>query len=477
MQVVDRAGALLGVTELDHDGAAFGSGDATLKDGARLVAVGARGADQVEARALVFAGAGEGLLPLVFPLLLFGETLVAAVVADQASGGGGGEGLAEGDADVILDLSDGRTLRDTGAEDDHADDEAGGFLTLDDRLAGGAAARNECDRAGETAALIGAIGEDDGRVGAHAFVRLVSRDATDRLSTDLTDAVLEVGEDDQGVVGAVVLEDIEPAADGARLEVTGVLLVDSSPSGGELINICLGRDDFSLGVLLGAAARRTIKERRTLKLFTTDDFVVMDVDEDPIAQVDVGVRELVADFRFDPVEVRKHRGRGVEIDRQALGEDVRAHDRAGDEVLAAAGAHTFTRADTAAGAAAEALGGTSGHRAGDHRGRRSGVRHVRQRDRSRGALGSDTRGRLGERLDVLRLHLALSALDALTAGTAARARGEGVRVLLGVIGDRGDNEGRGDEDQQDVDRQGDRKTAGADALPERALHALRSEGV
>ena len=71
----------------------------------------------------------------------------------------------------------------------------------------------------------------------------------------------------------------------------------------------------------------------------------------------------------------------------------------------------------------------------------------------------------------------LSALNAFAAGAAARPRGEGVRILLGVIGDRGDDESRGDKDQKDVDPQGDGKTAGTDALPELALHALRTERV
>ena len=315
MQVVHRVGALLGVTELDHDRTAVGGGDAALKDGPGLVTVSTGGADEIEARSLILAGTGEGLLPLVFPLLLFGEALVAAVITDDATGGGGGEGLAEGEADVILDLDDRRAWRDTRAEGNHADNQTRGLLTLHDRLAGGTAAGDEGDRTGKAAALIGAIGEDDGRVGAHALVGLVGRHIADGLGADLADAVLEVREDDERIVGAVILKDVDPTTDGAFLKVIGILLVDRTALGGQFVDVGLRRDEFALGVLLGTVANRAIQERSTLEFIATDDFIIMHVNEHAVAEEDVSIRELIADFRFDAIEIRKHRGRGVEVDR------------------------------------------------------------------------------------------------------------------------------------------------------------------
>ena len=308
MQVVEGVRALLAVAELHHDGAAFGGRHATLEDRARLVAVSARSADQVETGSLVLAGAGEGLLPFVLPLTFFGETLVAAVVAGDAAAGEGRERLAEREAHVLLDFGHRRAGRDAGAEGDHADDEAGGILALHDGLAGAAAAGDEGDGTGEASALIGAVGEDDGRVGAHALVRLVGGDVADRLGADLADAVLEVREDDQRVVGSVVLEDVDPAAHGAFLEVIGVLLVDGAALGRELVHVGLRRHELALGVLLGTAAGGAVEVRRPLELVAADDLIVMHVDEHAIAQIDVGVRELVADLGLDALKVRKHGG-------------------------------------------------------------------------------------------------------------------------------------------------------------------------
>ncbi|NBU38649.1 MAG: hypothetical protein EBS32_10540, partial [Actinobacteria bacterium] len=80
-----------------------------------------------------------------------------------------------------------------------------GPTLIHDVLSGTAAAGDERHGTGETGALVGAVGEDHGRVGAHALVRLVGGHVADGLGADLADTVLEVGEDDQRVVGAVVL--------------------------------------------------------------------------------------------------------------------------------------------------------------------------------------------------------------------------------------------------------------------------------
>ena len=153
---------------------------------------------------------------------------------------------------------------------------------------------------------------------------------------------MEVRENHQRVVGTLILKDVDPTADGARLEVVAVFLEDSPTLAGQLGRVGLGCDHLALGVLLSTRARRTIEKRLSLKLISSDYFSIMDVDEHAIAQENVGVGKFIADFGFNAVEIGQHGGRGIEIDRQALREDTRPHDRPRDEVLAAARAHAFT---------------------------------------------------------------------------------------------------------------------------------------